>query len=87
MAKDPHVTRTFSMPRSLAIELDERAEKLRLTRTDYLRLLVLADLQEGGNLQINLSEVPLEQIDAKRNAAKNNKQVPAPRVKKFKVHA
>jgi hypothetical protein len=70
------------MPRSLAIELDERAKKLRLTRTDYLRLLVLADLDRGGNLRIDLPEVPVEQIEAKRNAAKHDKNVPQPRVKK-----
>jgi hypothetical protein len=43
------------MPRDMKADLDARAAKLRLTRTDYLRLLILADLDKGdAPLQITL---------------------------------
>jgi hypothetical protein len=47
MAESPYTTCTISLPVSLKEDLDKRAASLRLTRTDYLRLLVLADLAKG----------------------------------------
>jgi hypothetical protein len=87
MAEDPHVSRTISMPRSLAVEMDDRAKRLGLTRTDYVRLLIVADLHKGGNLKIDLPEVSLQEVDTKRKSAARNKHVPAPRVKKVKAAA
>lgn len=31
-------------------EMDKRAERLRLSRTDYLKMLVINDLDKGGPL-------------------------------------
>lgn len=47
MRDDPHTTCSFSLPTSMKEDIDVRAAKLRLTRTDYLRLLVMADLDKG----------------------------------------
>jgi hypothetical protein len=41
---DRYVSCSFSLPRGVKRDMDERAARLRLTRTDYLKLLVLADL-------------------------------------------
>jgi hypothetical protein len=58
---DHHVSCSFSLPRSIKGEMDERAARLRLTRTDYLKLLVLADLDKG--------DAPLEIIRTPREPA------------------
>jgi hypothetical protein len=44
---DPHVSCSFSISRSLKEIMDRRAKRLRLSRTDYLKLLVLWDTSKG----------------------------------------
>ena len=45
---DHHVSCSFSFPKSMKEEMDKRAERLRLSRTDYLKMLVINDLDKGG---------------------------------------
>jgi hypothetical protein len=44
---------SFSVPRSIKEKINERARSLRMTRSDYLKTLVLSDLDRGP-------EAPLE---------------------------
>jgi hypothetical protein len=73
-----HTTCSISMPRYMKAELDARAAKLRLTRTDYLRLLILADLDKGdAPLEVKLpvhqpiaaveKKAPRKKHEAKKN--------------------
>lgn len=53
---------SFSVPRSIKEKINERARRLRMTRSDYLKTLVLADLDRGPDaaLEIRPSDVGLE---------------------------
>ena len=47
---DPHVSCSFSIPVSVKEDMDAmdaRAKRLRLSRTDYIKLIILWDLNKG----------------------------------------
>jgi hypothetical protein len=44
---DPHVSVSFSLPVSVKSDMDKRAKSLRISRSDYLKLMVLWDLDHG----------------------------------------
>jgi hypothetical protein len=44
---DPHVSCSFSIPVSVKEDMDDRAKRLRLSRTDYIKLIILWDLNKG----------------------------------------
>jgi hypothetical protein len=44
---DTYVSVSISLPKSLKREINERALRLRMTRTDYVKALLLADLSQG----------------------------------------
>lgn len=56
---------SFSVPRSIKERINERARRLRLTRSDYLKILVLADLDRGMDAPIQLNASP-EGLDKAR---------------------
>lgn len=70
MRDDPHTTATFSLPTSMKEEMDERAAKLRLSRTDYLRLLVMADLDKGDSAPLVIERHPSK--EAKKGGSPYN---------------
>lgn len=48
---------SLSMKRSLRDQIDQRAEKLGLNRSQYLAILARADIAEGGEFAINETSV------------------------------
>jgi hypothetical protein len=44
---DPHVSVSFSVPRSIKEAMDIRIRSLKITRSDYLKFMVLFDLDKG----------------------------------------
>lgn len=64
---DLHVSCSFSLPRSIKSEMDLRAARLRLTRTDYLKLLVLADLDKG-DAPLEITRTPRDLAPAPASA-------------------
>jgi hypothetical protein len=50
MRDDPYTTASFSLPVSMKLALDKRAASLRLSRSDYLKLLIRADLDKADRL-------------------------------------
>jgi hypothetical protein len=74
------------MPRDMKADLDARAAKLRLTRTDYLRLLILADLDKGDaplelKLPVHQPVVAVQESVTNAMEAKVAKRKKAPRKK------
>ena len=59
---------SFSVPRSIKEKINERARRLRMTRSDYLKTLVLADLDRGpdAGLEIKPSDIGLEKKVTRR---------------------
>jgi hypothetical protein len=44
---DPHVSVSFSVPKSIKKAMDIRIRSLKITRSDYLKFMVLWDLDKG----------------------------------------
>jgi len=57
---------SFSIPRSIKQKINERARSLRMTRSDYLKALVLQDLDRGPDATLEIR--PL--LDGKKPAAR-----------------
>jgi hypothetical protein len=55
---DPHVSVSFSLPRSVKEEMDRRAKTLRITRTNYLKLMVLWELDKGADAPFDMPRTP-----------------------------
>jgi hypothetical protein len=55
---DPHISVSFSIPISVKEEMDRRAKRLRLSRTDYLKALVLWELDKGEDAPFDLPRIP-----------------------------
>ena len=52
---------SFSIPRSIKEKINDRARSLRMTRSDYLKALVLQDLDRGPDAPLEIRptlEVP-----------------------------
>lgn len=45
---------SFSVPRSIKEKINERARSLRMTRSDYLKTLVLSDLDRGPDAPLEI---------------------------------
>lgn len=56
MSKEKCIKTGFSCPLDLLEQLDERANSLRLNRSQYLRLLVEEDVARGGARTITPSK-------------------------------
>jgi hypothetical protein len=50
---------SFSVPRSIKDKINERARRLRMTRSDYLKTLVLSDLDRGPDAPLEIRPGPL----------------------------
>jgi hypothetical protein len=61
---DTYVSLSISVPKSMRKEIHERALSLRMTRTDYIKALIVADLSQGPNAPFTYTQTPLprEQI-------------------------
>jgi hypothetical protein len=59
---DTYVSLSISVPKSLRNEIHERALRLRMTRTDYVKALILKDLAGGldAPLTMEYKTRPLE---------------------------
>jgi hypothetical protein len=49
---------SFSVPRSIKGRINERARSLRMTRSDYLKTLVLQDLDRGPEAPLEIRPSP-----------------------------
>jgi hypothetical protein len=67
---DPHVSASFSMPQSIKKEMDRRCQRLRLSRTEYLKLLVVQDLDKGEDAPFDISRKPAAESERPGGAAK-----------------
>lgn len=56
--EDTYVSLSISVPKSLRKEIHERALSLRLTRTDYVKALIIADLSAGPDAPFALTYKP-----------------------------
>jgi hypothetical protein len=56
---DPHVSVSFSLPRSIKKEMDDRARSLRISRSDYLKLMVLWELDKGKDAPFDMPRTPI----------------------------
>ena len=55
---DKHVTLSISLPRSVKADLDRRCKSLRMTRTDYLKQMILWDLDKGEGALFDFPRTP-----------------------------
>ena len=55
---DPRISVTFSILRSIKEDMDQRAKSLRMSRTDYIRALVLWELDRGPEAAFDLPRRP-----------------------------
>lgn len=56
---DPHVSVSFSLPRSVKDRMDRRIAKLLISRTDYLKLMVLWELDKGEEAAFDFPRKPI----------------------------
>jgi hypothetical protein len=55
---DPHVSVSFSLPLSVKKEMDRRAKSLRISRSDYLKFMVLWELDKGADAPFDMPRTP-----------------------------
>jgi hypothetical protein len=66
---DTHVTLSISLPRSVKADMDRRCESLRMARTDYVKQMILWDLDKGEGALFDFPRTP-------RKVPKKGKQAP-----------
>lgn len=76
---DRYVSLSISVPKSLRGEIHERALSLRLTRTDYIKALIIADLSRGKDAPFALE---LQPRPAQAAAAQEGESPAAPKERK-----
>lgn len=62
---DPHVSVSFSIPKSIKAEMDKRISSLRISRSDYLKLMILWELDQGPEAFFNMPRKPTSLADTK----------------------
>jgi hypothetical protein len=55
---DIHVSVSFSLPLSVKDLMDRRIERLRMSRTDYLKMMVLWELDKGEDAPFDMPRKP-----------------------------
>jgi hypothetical protein len=78
---DTYVSLSISVPKSLREEIHERALSLRITRTDYVKALIIADLSHGPDAPFSLTYQPrprTESSGAQPAAAKRRRRSKKP---------
>jgi hypothetical protein len=55
---DSHVSVSFSFPKSIKEEMDQRIASLRITRSDYLKWMILSDLDKGPDALFDFPRKP-----------------------------
>lgn len=55
---DPHVSVSFSLPKSVKEKMDERIASLSITRSDYLKWMVLWELDKGPDAEFDMPRRP-----------------------------
>ena len=55
---DPHISVSFSLPRSVKDRMDRRIDRLLISRTDYLKLMVLWELDKGEEAPFDFPRKP-----------------------------
>jgi hypothetical protein len=63
---DTYVSLSISVPKSLRREIHERALSLRITRTDYVKALIIADLSQGPEAPFSLTYNPRPRTEASK---------------------
>jgi hypothetical protein len=66
---DPHVSVSFSLPKSIKEQMDERISTLRITRSDYLKWMVLWELDKGADAPFDMPRLPRPVLKQLRNEA------------------
>jgi hypothetical protein len=55
---DVHVSVSFSLPMSIKEQMDRRIRTLRMSRTDYLKMMVLWELDKGEDAPFDMPRKP-----------------------------
>jgi len=55
---DIHVSVSFSLPLSVKELMDRRTQRLRMSRTDYLKMMVLWELDKGDDSPFDMPRKP-----------------------------
>jgi hypothetical protein len=55
---DIHVSVSFSLPLSVKAQMDRRIQMLRMSRTDYLKTMVLWELDKGEDAHFDMPRKP-----------------------------
>jgi hypothetical protein len=55
---DAHVSVSFSLPLYVKREMDRRCQRLRISRTDYLKFMVLWELDKGEDAPFDMPRTP-----------------------------
>jgi hypothetical protein len=56
--EDPHVSVSFSLPKSIKEQMDQRIDSLQITRSDYLKWMVLWELDKGPDALFDMARAP-----------------------------
>lgn len=67
---DPHVSVSFSLPRSVKDRMDRRIANLLISRTDYLKLMVLWELDKGDEAPFDFPRKPVSLVVDKKKGHK-----------------
>jgi hypothetical protein len=68
--EDIHISVSFSLPKSVKEEMDRRIERLRMSRTDYLKAMVLWELDKGEDADFNFPK-KAEPLPVKKKGPKH----------------
>jgi hypothetical protein len=74
---DTYVSLSISVPKSLRREIHERALSLRITRTDYVKALIIADLSHGPDAPFSLTYNPRPRTEVKQGPDEAAQEPPA----------
>jgi hypothetical protein len=71
--RDLYESLSFSVPRSIKERINERARRLRMTRSDYLKILVLSDLDRGLDASLEIRPSADEGLETAATVRKSRK--------------
>jgi hypothetical protein len=78
---DPHVSCSFSIPKSIKDKMDRRIARLSITRSDYIKWIVLWELDKGEDAVFDMPRKPRpaedfvpDSVELKRRHGRKEKQ-------------
>lgn len=70
---DPHTSVSFSLPKSIKEKLDKRIDRLNITRSDYLKWMVLWELDKGEDAPFDMPRRP-RPVEEEQGAPRSSKK-------------